>query len=86
MAFVDRFISGLISEAKAEESEREYTLDRADLQTVDDGYRWLTDYCDDHGNAVWSSDGWRTRRRMVRRLFWLRWIYRQEFLARGGRP
>ncbi len=79
-------IDGLIKSARAQESVDTYHLDRAELASVDDGYRWLTDYCDDDGQNVWSGTSWRSRRQLVRRMFWLRWAYRQEFLARGGRP
>ena len=77
----DRLLAGL----RAAEAARPYQIDRADIRTVDDGLVWMRG-ARDGDSEVWFGphDSDHDRRRTIRRMFWMRWVHRKEWLARGG--
>lgn len=81
MSLADRLIAGL----RAQERGDVYHVERPIVRDVSEAYDWLMAYRDPEGRQIWLSAGDRQRRRLIRRLFWLRWVHRKDWLSRGGR-
>lgn len=82
MSLADRLIAGL----RAQEQDRGYGLERTEVDTVSDGLVWMRGTHEAYSD-VWfgPNDSDKKRRRTIRAWLWLRWLYRDRWLERGGR-
>lgn len=82
MSIIERLVNTL----REDEQARPYHLERPDLRTESDAAEWLREYRNVTGDRVWLTAGERGRKRVGRRLLWLRWVHRERWIERGGLP
>lgn len=78
--FADRIVAGL----RVQEQARPYSLTRAPITTEGGAANWLWDYRAESGDRIWFGAG--TREFAGRHLLWLRFLYQERWIERGGRP
>ncbi len=62
-----------------------YHLERAAVESMDDGLRWLRDWHTTDGVYTWMGASDAERRRALKHWRWIRWSFAREWRERGGR-